>query len=309
MPLGTVLFAIAGKEVQQHDGPRTFLTQLTSSAVEYCLWGSTSCPGWHTKYQCYLGAESSTKQDLKYEWEQATEEVVRLLGTEVLNPILGVLNSGAIGTLLFVPGILAGLPLHAAEVLGSIRVCDLVKGLAYVPSVALLSTVISGWKWPTKSLCILSDLETEPGKQLPKAPAETAWVAQCLDSLNAEVKVIAAVGTDVGKAVFERCRIQLPETVSVIDDRPTPDWLSSNAHEYDLVFYSGHGIGPNSEGLGGITLSDAEGNEKTWTGEDVLAAPELTRAPLFFLALVRLLPILWQVRERICLVSLLAYYE
>ncbi len=70
----------------------------------------------------------------------------------------------------------------------------------------------------------------------------------------------------------------------MIDDRPTPDWLSSNAHEYDLVFYSGHGIGPNSEGLGGITLSDAEGNEKTWTGEDVLAAPELTRAPLFFLS-------------------------
>jgi tetratricopeptide (TPR) repeat protein len=281
---GTVVFTSAGKEVQPHGGPKTYLTPLTSSSLENCLWGSTNSPGWHEKYQSYLSAEGRLKQSLKHEWEQATEELVRLLATEVLCPAFSTLDPTSIGTLLVVPGTLAGLPLHAAEVVKSVRLCDLVKGLAYVPSVTLLSTVISGWKWPTKSLCILSDLESEPKKQLNKAPAETASIAQCLGSLNTEVHVIAAVGTEVGKAVFERRRIQLPDTISILDHRPTPEWLRSNAHEYDLVFYSGHGIGPNSEGLGGIILSDAEGHQKVWTGEDVLAAPELVKAPLFFLS-------------------------
>ncbi len=282
---GTVIVYHTGPSSPSTSQPQVFTVSLTRPTLEDLLWGRGEQPGWNDLYQTYISATGGERSERRRAWAQATDNLLAVVAREALHPVLDLLNGDNGGrSLYFVPGVLAGMPLHAIQLPRGGHLCDAVKGLAYVPSLTMLTADKPNWKWPDTALCVLSDPEVDPANQLRAAPAEAAGIATRLDLLGSRVTVVAAVGTDVGPDVFAQRGISLPQTVTVLQERPTPEWLRTHARAFDHIFYAGHGLAAHPAGPGGLVVSDAEGAETLWTSEDVLVTPELQSAPLVFLS-------------------------
>lgn len=282
---GTTIVLLSGPNVMPHCQSSVSVMPLTRDALDGLVWGAEGQRGWNELYQDYLSSPQSNLIEKRQAWTEATDALLATVARDALGPLLQVLKSdGSECTLCIVPGMLAGFPLHAVQLSDSRRLCDIVKGVAYVPSLLMLSADKRDWIWPNSALCILSDPESDPRKQLRTAPSETVETATRLDLLGTRVTIVAAVGPDVGFDVFSNRGLTVPPTVTVLQDRPTPEWLTGHMNEYDHIFYAGHGLAQSNAGPGGLILSDAEGVEKIWTSADVLVTSELHAAPLVYLS-------------------------
>jgi len=128
------------------------------------------------------------------------------------------------------------------------------------------------------ALCILSD----PANELTDAPGELCQIADILSKNGISVTVIAGVGSQNGRDVFEDRGIHLPAEVTVLELAPTREWLRDNISRFSHVFYTGHGVGgegPNT----GLILSAADGLSRL-SNEDVLGMREMTLRPIVYLS-------------------------
>jgi len=188
-------------------------------------------------------------------WHRALEGLVALLGEQLLSPAIGGLSREQLSRsiIVFVPGILLGMPLHASVINGA-PLCDWPLAFAYAATIRGLSLRPAV---PRRSLCILSDNESAP-RQLKAPPAEIAAITKSLISAGVQVTLIAQRGIELGSRVFSTAAIPLPEGARVLEQRPTPERVLALLEESDHVFYTGHGIGSAQHGL---VLTDENGGD------------------------------------------------
>ena len=177
--------------------------------------------------------------------------------------------------LLIVPGALAGLPVHAAR-LGDEPIYRRFVRTVYEPTLAAPGLGQRDWHHPRTALCILSDPSSER-RRLMAAPKETLEVAAALAALGTDVSIVASVGENCGAKVFADRGLAIPPGVSIIENRPTRDWLGSNLANWDHVFYSGHGH------VDGLLIVDDEGHEASLSAAEILGFSALSRSPTFLL--------------------------
>lgn len=202
---------------------------------------------WHSAYR--------NRRNEPTDWPRALEGFLRFLGEELLRPAVGHVPKERLAqsTLVFIPGILFGKPLHAAPIDG-VPLCDGVLDFAYAATVRGLSLQIRA---PRRSLCILSDNESPPN-QLQFPPREIAEITASLAAAGVLVTLLAQRAAEVGSRVFSAAAVQLDDRVTVLDERPTPERILALLSEADHVFYTGHAVGGADHGL---VLSDEIGRE------------------------------------------------
>jgi hypothetical protein len=159
---------------------------------------------------------------------------------------------------------------------------DSIEGLAWVPKPELVE-VDTVLPQEQRVLCILSDPIVMGSARLDEAPGEIKSFATTLTQAGADVTLLASADIAVGRAVFERRSIVLPPNVQVLEQRPTPEWMQEHLHEFDLIFYAGHGkAGGDHEPE--LVLVDEAGRMKSLRLLDLLSAKALDRKPLVLLS-------------------------
>jgi len=167
---------------------------------------------------------------------------------------------------------------HAAATERGVPLCEATRAFGLLPNLGLLGEGVGGWRLPKKALCLLSDPEAVPQRQLTRAPSESAAVVTRLASMGADVQLYASVGNERGTEVFRSRGLGLTATVHIMEESPTRAWCRGHLQEFDHVFYSGHGVRSSSRGPG-LVLPDG-----IFSTDDVLVTPELIARPTIVLS-------------------------
>jgi len=259
---GTVCF-LWGSKVRVSDRVRT----LPLRAENVRSWMNR----WRAAY-----SDRASNED---QWEQATGALLAELGREIWTQLRDVLRD--VEAVVVIPGLLSGLPVHSA-MLATDGMASV--GVVYSPhpSLALGSTVpiIAPL---ASAICVLSDPELVPTRQLRAARTEVAAVSRSLAEAGIDTLVVASVGVLAGTEVFKADGLALHPNVRCELGRPTPSWFVENWANHDLVFYSGHAEtrGPFDARF---VLADSSGARADLSLLSILAGPRLGRSPTFVLS-------------------------
>jgi hypothetical protein len=253
------------------------LPDVNTTAIGHWLEGKQGEADWFELVE----ASRDERKTRRVEWAKAMDRVLSKVGAQIARPIVDSIADAENRFFLLSPGSLTGIPIHAAPVRSGRRVFEQFRGLAYVPSPAILQPAVYEWTVRGPALCILSDPATSPSEELTFAPRELSEVATILVQNDVSVTVLAAIGSGIGRDVFESRGVFVPKEVTILELRPTREWLLENMSRFAHVFYTGHGVGregPGSglilPGPGGLRLSN----------EDVLGMRELTLRPFVYLS-------------------------
>ena len=201
---GTVCF-LWGSKVRVSDRVRT----LPLRAENVRSWMNR----WRAAY-----SDRASNED---QWEQATGALLAELGREIWTQLRDVLRD--VEAVVVIPGLLSGLPVHSA-MLATDGMASV--GVVYSPhpSLALGSTVpiIAPL---ASAICVLSDPELVPTRQLRAARTEVAAVSRSLAEAGIDTLVVASVGVLAGTEVFKADGLALHPNVRCELGRPTPSWF------------------------------------------------------------------------------------
>jgi hypothetical protein len=152
------------------------------------------------------------------QWAEATDRVLSKVGVEIARPIVEAIPDAEERLLFLSAGFLTAIPIHAAPLEGADkRAFERFRGFAYVPSPAILQSAVYDWTVHAPAVCILSDPAMSPTEELTNAPGELCEVAEILTRSGISVTVIAGVGSQSGRDVFEKRGISLPGEVTLLE--------------------------------------------------------------------------------------------
>ena len=285
---GTVTIALSVINEEVVWPPVVSLSPLTLSDCVQVLWGRGEDLGWLDTYFGYRSAVPASKNAARVVWAEATDRLLQMLGqgwAQLLDPS-ALHPTPAHAELVLLPsGVLGAVPLHAAHISGSQPryLYERFAGICYCPSLYPLTRIPTTWRLPHNALLVLSDPEQDPTRQLRGAIRELTHAAQALVQGGSTVMVAAALGERVGREVFPGAL--LPENVSVLNGRPSREWLKDHLPEYEHIFYAGHGRYGTSGDLTGLVLPTADGSGVELLSLDsILELPILDRRPTLYLS-------------------------
>lgn len=203
-------------------------------------------------------------------WESGVAKHMETVGHVLLEPVISRREPEWLkkARVVFFPGLLIGKPLHSASCSG-VAFLDLVADVAYAFNAQGL--FLEGHR-PQSALCLLSD-NADPPKQLPSAPRELADVVSTLLSSDVAASIIAKRGALNGLDVFADAGVPIPSEAAVLKKLPTPQTVLELVSSYDLIFYTGHGIGDGQQAL---VLCDEEGEEALLSTLDLFGAKDMS---------------------------------
>ncbi|HLV89421.1 MAG TPA: CHAT domain-containing protein [Candidatus Sulfotelmatobacter sp.] len=270
---GSVVMLFGGSETGKLAAVSIRVLELETTTVQKWV------RAWSAAYVTYLEARGAERTFARRKWADQTDELLQSLSAYLVKPALaGLDDAGLTIELIIAPGQLAGLPIHAAPLLGGRCAAEIVGSVAYVPNIAVLSAKQEDYSLPSKVLCVLSD----PKADLPLAATEIISAADTFQKCGAEVTVFSVVGRALGTAALDQRKVRVGQGVKVLNDAPTLEQLRYHLPSCEYFFYSGHGT--RRGGQSGLVLVDENGHEKLLGQEDILAMPALRRRPMIMLS-------------------------
>lgn len=268
---GTVIFLAGGEGTGELAGLKINLLPIRGNEVR--TWVSQ----WSKDYIDFLEANGPEREHARVRWAEQTDALLRELSTRLMKPGLNALLDPSL-ELVISAGRLAGLPLHAVPLAEGRCALESVGGCTYVPNIAVLSPSKSKLEQPASALFVVSDLEAD----LPAAAKECEAAAQQLRQGGTDVTLLAQVGDKSGMEALTMRGINAAEGIKVLQDAPTPAFLSKLLPHTDHFFYSGHGVrGPEESGL--VLVGD-DGKSSMLSEDDILSIRALRRRPLVVLS-------------------------
>lgn len=198
------------------------------------------------------------KVERRQAWAESTRRLLEFVGEGLSAPLLR-LGSVADRDVILIPGVLAGMPIHAATTVAQAPACllDAVRSVSYTPSLSALRGPPSALKVrrPQNAVVVLSDVGIGRAR-LDAAPQEVAGICGRLAWGNCGVKLLAVAGKHRGRAVFASAGQTLDGAINVLEAVPSPDAVLDLIPGSDLFVYSGH-----SSARSGLLLQDEQGAE------------------------------------------------
>jgi hypothetical protein len=169
---------------------------------------------------------------------EAIEQMLDAVARDLLDEVIDVLADEE--RLVWIPHLLAGVPLHAVRCHGGARLLETVSALGYASSIAAAPALPRTPKWgAAKVLCLAIDPGTE--RELAAVCREVAVVAELLLDAGATVTVVAETGGASGRAAFARRSVTL-DARATCDPVASPEsWLIANLSAFDHVLIASHG--------------------------------------------------------------------
>jgi len=177
---------------------------------------------------------------------EAIEAMLEAIAGNLLTEVMGMLVGQE--RVVWIPHVLAGVPLHAVRTGTGVRLLDTIGAIGYASNIAAVPTRPRAPTWPgSKVLCLAVDSGAE--HELVDACREIAVVTQLLLDAGASVTVVAETGGASGRPAFARRGITL-DARAVCDQVAAPDaWLAANLPAFDHVLVASHGAYGRSGGV------------------------------------------------------------
>jgi len=268
---GTVIFLAGGRGAGEFAGLKIEILPLKGSAVR--RWVSQ----WSLAYIGYLTAKGPERQDARVRWAEQTDALLGELRASLMEPCLNALHDPNL-ELIISAGRLAGLPLHAVPIAEGRSAIESVGACTYLPNIAVLAPSESKSEQPGSALFVVSDLEAD----LAAAAKECEAAAQQLKRGGTDVTLLAQIGRKSGIEALNLRGIKAAEGIKVLQDAPTPTFVSKLLPKTDHFFYSGHGV--RRPGESGLVLVGDDGKSNLLSEEDILSMYTLRQRPLVILS-------------------------
>lgn len=245
--------------------------------ITVCRWGSViillephKTPTVSTApFSLTLFQELQDRWSAKYAIEKLaphdiTEEIVTIMQTELL---FSVCERSNIERLVWVPHVLAGLPLHGVRTRVGGRLIETAKRVGFASNVIAVPKRPVVPNWPGRNVLCMA-LDPGGSGELVNACREVAVATAYLLDAGANVMVVAHSGGKQGIEAFAHRSVVLDARATCESPAALGAWLSANVGSFDHVLIASHGV---YGGEGGTLVLPSE----TVSILDLLATSEL----------------------------------
>lgn len=167
-----------------------------------------------------------------------TEKFIETIERELFDGASDLLEAAT--RVVFVPHVLAGVPLHATRLPTGVPLSESAGCIAYAANVLAVRKMPLEVEWATKRVLCLA-LDPGGSDELVNACAEVADAAKTFVDCGADVTVVAESGGKQGPDAFALRGVGLDARVKCENPSAVASWITENLRTFDHVLVASHG--------------------------------------------------------------------